>query len=289
MRLTLLLLLISSSVLAQEKRYFTRETFQIMTDQQTGFVRHYSSAGDSVVISDYMNDVLILQATIYRASNLEVIIGTMSIPRVNEFMIYCRSRGAEHFYRPYFQKIRASVKLYLGGNPESEMVVRDKQFKYSQKWISPQAFAPRTAILTNGTGEYMNGIQHESFKDSILVKSYHLTLTEKTDTIYDHVDVPATPKDGLEKFSSELTEVLHYPLYARFLGKQGTAYIEFVVNENGQLTSFRQLYYDGGNFEKEVLKALSKLKPWTPAMFRGRAVKTQFRMPITFKLTPAQN
>lgn len=56
-----------------------------------------------------------------------------------------------------------------------------------------------------------------------------------------------------------------------------------------KLTDFRQLYYDGDNFEQEVLNDLKKLKTWNPAIFRGRPVKTQFMIPITFKLARAEN
>lgn len=163
-----------------------------------------------------------------------------------------------------------------------QVIVRDKRIRYVQVWDKQGQ-----PILEKGSGinTYQQTICNRSieiFRDSVLQNSY-VVRTCKNDTVYNRTDVMASPKGGLPAFAMQLAEHVKYPGLARLAGKEGRVYIEFIVDEKGDLTEFRPLSNEGYNFEEKTLKNLKKLARWNPAILNGRPIKTMFVQPLYFK------
>ncbi|MFM7851621.1 MAG: TonB family protein [Flammeovirgaceae bacterium] len=79
--------------------------------------------------------------------------------------------------------------------------------------------------------------------------------------------------------------MLKYPLVARFVGKEGRVFIQFVVDENGKLTDFSPKTKEGYGLETKVIRKLEAFPNWTPAVYNGKFVKTRFVLPIKYQLT----
>lgn len=58
--------------------------------------------------------------------------------------------------------------------------------------------------------------------------------------------------------------------------------IQFVVNVDGTLGDFKALTKKGYGMEREVIRALKKSPPWTPAFQNGKAVKAIRVQPVVF-------
>jgi len=78
---------------------------------------------------------------------------------------------------------------------------------------------------------------------------------------------------------------LVYPSAAVELGKQGTVYAKFVVDETGKVSNIFLQNNLGCGLDDEamrVLKMIPKFK--SPGKMQGKAVKTYYQIPIKFKL-----
>ncbi|MDL2254832.1 energy transducer TonB [Bacteroidales bacterium OttesenSCG-928-J16] len=75
-----------------------------------------------------------------------------------------------------------------------------------------------------------------------------------------------------------------YPQMAREAGIQGTVYVSFVVERDGSITQVKILRGIGGGCDEEAIRVTQLMPKWSPGEQRGRAVRTNFRMPIKFTL-----
>jgi len=80
-----------------------------------------------------------------------------------------------------------------------------------------------------------------------------------------------------------LQEKVEYPELARRAGIEGRVIIQFIVNENGEVENPRVLRGIGGGCDEAALKVVKEAK-FEPGMQRGRPVRVQYSLPITFKL-----
>jgi protein TonB len=80
-----------------------------------------------------------------------------------------------------------------------------------------------------------------------------------------------------------LYDEIEYPELARKAGIEGRVFVEFVVDENGNVTNPRVVRGIGGGCDEEALRAVKQMS-FTPGMQRGRPVKVKYSLPVMFKL-----
>lgn len=116
------------------------------------------------------------------------------------------------------------------------------------------------------------------------------------------IDLPPPPPKAEEKKESEddffvvveqmpeligglgaIQSKIHYPDMARKAGIEGRVYVQFIVNERGQVENPRVIRGIGGGCDEEALRAVKQAK-FKPGMQRGRPVRVQYSLPIVFKL-----
>lgn len=86
---------------------------------------------------------------------------------------------------------------------------------------------------------------------------------------------------------------IRYPEMARRAGIEGRVFIQFIVNEQGDVENPRVIRGIGGGADEEALRVVRQAK-FTPGMQRGRPVRVQYSIPISFRLqgsetTPEQS
>ncbi|MEX0770030.1 MAG: TonB family protein [Balneolaceae bacterium] len=84
---------------------------------------------------------------------------------------------------------------------------------------------------------------------------------------------------GLAELQSRIT----YPERARKAGIEGRVYVQFIVNENGEVENPQVIRGIGGGCDEEALRAVKQAK-FKPGMQRGRPVRVQYSLPIVFRL-----
>ena len=116
----------------------------------------------------------------------------------------------------------------------------------------------------------------------------------------DKLDVPEPPKEAEDEEEEKvfvvvekqpelkggiagLQKKIEYPEMARKAGIEGRVIVQFVVNEQGQVVNPKVVRGIGGGADKEALRVV-KTAEFKPGMQRGRPVKVQYTLPITFQL-----
>jgi protein TonB len=84
---------------------------------------------------------------------------------------------------------------------------------------------------------------------------------------------------GLAGLQASIT----YPEMARKAGIEGRVFLQFIVNERGEVENPRVVRGIGGGCDEEALKAIRKAK-FKPGLQRGRPVRVQYNLPVVFKL-----
>jgi periplasmic protein TonB len=80
-----------------------------------------------------------------------------------------------------------------------------------------------------------------------------------------------------------LYAALRYPEMARRAGIEGRVIVQFVVNEQGQVTDPVVLRGIGGGADEAAVDAIKKMS-FTPGLQRGRPVKVRMTQPVVFRL-----
>ena len=82
---------------------------------------------------------------------------------------------------------------------------------------------------------------------------------------------------------AELQSKIKYPEMARRAGIEGRVYIQFIVNEQGQVENPQVIRGIGGGADEEALRVVKQAQ-FKPGMQRGRPVRVQYSLPIYFRL-----
>jgi TonB family protein len=106
--------------------------------------------------------------------------------------------------------------------------------------------------------------------------------------LFDVVEQMPVPEGGMEGWNEYISNNLKYPEIAREKGIEGTVYLVFIVNKEGQITDPQILRGIGGGADEEALRVVSGSPRWTPGRQSGRKVDVKMRVPIRFKL-PEEN
>ena len=80
-----------------------------------------------------------------------------------------------------------------------------------------------------------------------------------------------------------LQSKINYPEIAKKAGVEGTVFLQFVVDENGNVVDPQVVKGIGAGCDEEALRAVRQVK-FKPGMQRGRPVKVRFQLPVRFRL-----
>jgi len=82
---------------------------------------------------------------------------------------------------------------------------------------------------------------------------------------------------------ASLQKRVRYPEIAKKAGVEGTVFLQFVVDEQGNVVDPVVLKGIGAGCDEEALKAIRQAK-FTPGKQRGKPVKVKFSLPVRFRL-----
>lgn len=104
------------------------------------------------------------------------------------------------------------------------------------------------------------------------------------DGVYTVVENQPEPKGGMKAFYQHIGNNMRYPQEARQAGIEGKVFMQFVVDQYGQITQTKVLKGIGGGCDEEATRVLQEAPEWMPGTTDGQAVNVRMVMPITFKL-----
>lgn len=120
------------------------------------------------------------------------------------------------------------------------------------------------------------------------------TVTEQLNSAGENQDDFFVVVDEMPELIGGLASIangVEYPEEARRAEIEGRVYIQFIVNEEGDVENPRVIRGIGGGADEEALRVVRKAK-FRPGMQRGKPVRVQYSLPIVFRLQqpePAEN
>ncbi|WP_026474069.1 energy transducer TonB [Alkaliflexus imshenetskii] len=81
-----------------------------------------------------------------------------------------------------------------------------------------------------------------------------------------------------------LATSIRYPVIAQENGIQGRVYIQFVINQQGEVTNAVILRGVDPSLDREALRVVQAMPKWKPGRQRNRPVRVSYTVPINFVL-----
>lgn len=94
--------------------------------------------------------------------------------------------------------------------------------------------------------------------------------------------VPAEFPGGIDALESYLQNNIKYPRLAKDHNVTGEVVVSFVIEEDGSVTTVKCLSDIGDGCGEEAVRVIAAMPRWTPSYKGGKAVKSQFAIPVTF-------
>lgn len=107
--------------------------------------------------------------------------------------------------------------------------------------------------------------------------------------IFTPVDVDAEFPGGIEELIMFVCMNVEYPEQARTAEVEGTVYASFCIDKDGSVSNITILKDIGYGCGDEVVKMLKSMPQWKPAKIRGKNVRSEFNLPVTFTLSDDEN
>ncbi|MEQ8243506.1 energy transducer TonB [Fulvivirga sp.] len=92
------------------------------------------------------------------------------------------------------------------------------------------------------------------------------------------------PDGGIAGFYKYVQKNLKYPSQAKRMSIEGRVYVQFVINEKGELVDIAVIKGIGAGCDEEVMRIMEKAPKWNPGKQRGVPVRVKQVLPIEFRL-----
>lgn len=110
------------------------------------------------------------------------------------------------------------------------------------------------------------------------------SLDENSNDIFTVVEEMPEYKGGRKAMITYLSENIDYPEEAKKNGVEGKVYVNFVIEENGEVSNVKVLRGIGYGCDKEAVDVINNMPAWIPGKQSGKPVRVSFNLPISFKL-----
>nr|WP_067059754.1 energy transducer TonB [Mucilaginibacter sp. L294] len=108
--------------------------------------------------------------------------------------------------------------------------------------------------------------------------------TTKSTAVFTAIEHPPQYPGGVAAFNKHITENLKYPDVARLIGVNGRIVLTFVIDRDGKVVEVTPTNCIGAGCESEAVKVLQSLKTWQPGIQKGKPVRVQYSVPISFSI-----
>lgn len=112
---------------------------------------------------------------------------------------------------------------------------------------------------------------------------------EGEDSLWVDFDIDPQFPGGLEALMTYLQQHIRYPQQARDANIEGKVYVNFVVEADGSISFIKILRDIGGGCGQEVVRVVKSMPRWIPGEVQGKPVRSQFNLPVEFRLEDISN
>lgn len=118
-----------------------------------------------------------------------------------------------------------------------------------------------------------------------------LTTHAQSDTTHPSYNYDCMPLEnppefpgGIDALSGFIRENLQFPAEALQNRKQGTVFVQFVVERDSTLTNIHVVRGLGYGCDEEAIRIVQLMPKWAPGSENGKVVRVSFNLPVRFSL-----
>jgi len=108
----------------------------------------------------------------------------------------------------------------------------------------------------------------------------------RSNRVYANPTIPSTFVGGSNEMINFIVNTLQFPQEAIDNNISGLVVYMFVVEPDGTLSNFELVHRAHPLLEKEALRILKAMPPWSPAQHNGRRVRSEAYVPMFFQYVP---
>ena len=101
---------------------------------------------------------------------------------------------------------------------------------------------------------------------------------------FEVVEVMPSFPGGMTALMEFIGNNLKYPKDAEKNKIEGRVLVQFIVEADGKITSAKVLRALYPSIDAEALRVVNAMPKWTPGYQKGKPVRVQFTLPLSFKL-----
>ena len=190
-----------------------------------------------------------------------------------------------------YDKEVEEVQLTTVVQEVEEMIIQTRQEEPPPPPEEPQQAETTEFEIVDDDQELQNEFSIETFENTgnaeVFIPKVEIVeeeAEEEEEVIFTVVEESAEFPGGMQELYNYIKKSLVYPQQARETGTQGRVFVTFVVEKDGSLTDVKVLRDIGSGCGEEAIRVVKSMPKWKPAKQRGKAVRMQFNLPISFTL-----
>ena len=173
-----------------------------------------------------------------------------------------------------------------GTCPRCEAEVRQLEQALSQR----QSLSQKVAFVGVAMGLALSGVSVAQAQNVNPQDSTHCeTLLDGfagnyEELVVGRIQVRAEFPGGMDALRAFLAENCHYPKEAQEKQQQGVVLLEFLVEEDGTISTITVLRGVCEALDEEAIRVVRAMPKWKPGENNGQPCRSYFQLPITFSL-----
>lgn len=96
--------------------------------------------------------------------------------------------------------------------------------------------------------------------------------------------MPKFPEGGEAGIGKFVASKMVYPAAAKEKHLQGTAYVQFIVEKDGQVSNVQVIRGTHELLNEEAVRVVRSMPKWEPAWQNSKLVRVQYILPVRFTL-----
>ncbi len=171
----------------------------------------------------------------------------------------------------------------MGGEVKEDMLVFNYEDATGEMTVTSMSPDGTVRPVSQEELDAMKVEGHEDVVEVIMKEDAERDIS-KDDVFFIVEEMPEFPGGELElrKF---LAENVRYPEEAKVKKQQGKAYVQFVIDTNGDVKDVEIARSTGcESLDNEAMRVVKTLPQWKPGKQRGQNVNVSFTVPINFQL-----
>ena len=164
--------------------------------------------------------------------------------------------------------------IACNNNTES---AKDSTTKNDTSASTTPATTTETTVKTKKTGKATATVTTEPNKS--------LKMQKDKMGYYNYTEVAPVYPGGQTALETYINNSIDYPQDAIDNNVEGTVNVQFVIDENGNVSHVKEIGNKlGHGLDEEAVKIVSQMPKWTPGQVKGKSVKAWYTLPITYKI-----